>query len=143
MSSGQLNLFTTASTTTLVTCSRHRNLQNIQIRILQIFVLIFLMILQQTIWGLLEKNQDLEKVAWFWSNLPYQAKKSKQKIWRIQIGIFWRFRCFEQVIYHAFKKKLSTDYLFEDQVTSEGLEGFQSCAPMMGWVQQWVELVIY
>ena len=33
----------------LLTCSRHRNLQNIRIRILQIFVLIFLMILQQTI----------------------------------------------------------------------------------------------
>jgi len=32
-----------------ITCSRHRNLQNI--RILQIFVLIFLMNLQQTIWG--------------------------------------------------------------------------------------------
>ena len=40
------------------TCSRHRNLQ--YIRILQIFVLISLMILQQTIWGRLEKNIRLE-----------------------------------------------------------------------------------
>ena len=32
-------------------CSRHRNLQNIRIRILLIFVLIFSMNLQQTIWG--------------------------------------------------------------------------------------------
>ena len=35
----------------LCTCSRHRNLQKIWIQILQIFVLIFLMILRQKIWG--------------------------------------------------------------------------------------------
>ena len=35
----------------LVSFSRYRNLQNIQIRTLQIFVLIFLMNLQQTVWG--------------------------------------------------------------------------------------------
>ena len=34
---------------TQITCSRHQNLQNIQI--LQIFILISLMNLQQTIWG--------------------------------------------------------------------------------------------
>ena len=46
-------------------CSWHRNLQNIRIRILQIFVLIFFNDLWQKIWGALEKNIRLGFIKGF------------------------------------------------------------------------------
>ena len=66
---------------TQITCSRHQNLQNIQI--LQIFIFIFLMNLQQTICGkyqvkIQERLCDSEVIGATFD----QAKKSEQKTWR-------------------------------------------------------------
>ena len=53
-----------------ITCLRHRNLQNIRIGILQIFVLIFF---NESATNNLRQilDKDLGKVVWFWSIWPY------------------------------------------------------------------------
>ena len=85
-----------------INCSRHRNLQNIWNRILQIFCYDLFMILRYTIWGALEKNITFGfrkscVIPERFALLLIKQKKSQQKIWRIRIWIFWRFRCRKQV----------------------------------------------
>ena len=72
----------------LLICSWHRNLQNIRIRILQIFVLIFFNDLRQKIWGALEKNIRLGFIKGFVIPEQFALLLIKQKNHNKRFGEF-------------------------------------------------------
>ena len=83
---------------TCITCSRHRSLQKFEFQLSKFFVLIFLMILQQTIWGIYyirkkERFCDSKVIDTTFDQAKIIITKDLDN-WNLN---FWRLQCREQV----------------------------------------------